>query len=85
VHHAIAAFTAELVEDGATLQLGIGAIHNAVAAALRDRSDLGIHSEVISDGLVDLISGRQRKSQDHQPREGRCRLSQRQSEALRVR
>lgn len=56
MHHAIAAFTAELVEDGATLQLGIGAIHNAVAAALRDRSDLGIHSEVISDGLVDLIS-----------------------------
>lgn len=56
VHHAIAAFAAELVEDGATLQLGIGAIPNAVAAALHDRRDLGIHSEVISDGVVDLIS-----------------------------
>jgi acetyl-CoA hydrolase len=56
VHHAIEAFTAELVEDGATLQLGIGAIPNAVAAALHDRRDLGIHSEVISDGVVDLIA-----------------------------
>ncbi len=56
VHHTIAALTAELVEDGATLQLGIGAIPNAVAAALVDRRDLGIHSEVISDGVVDLIT-----------------------------
>ena len=55
-HHAIAAFTAELIEDGATLQLGIGAIPNAVLAALHDRRDLGIHSEVISDGVVDLIT-----------------------------
>jgi acyl-CoA hydrolase len=55
LHHAIARFTAELVEDGATLQLGIGAIPNAVATALRDRRDLGIHSEVISDGVMDLI------------------------------
>ncbi len=55
VHHAIAAFTAELIEDGATLQLGIGAIPNAVVAALHDRRDLGIHSEVISDGVVELV------------------------------
>ena len=55
VHHAIAAVAAELVVDGATLQLGIGAIPNAIAAALVDRRDLGIHSEVISDGVVDLI------------------------------
>jgi acyl-CoA hydrolase len=55
LHHAIAALTAELVEDGATLQLGIGAIPNAVATALRDRRDLGIHSEVISDGVMDLV------------------------------
>jgi 4-hydroxybutyrate CoA-transferase len=56
VHHAIAGFTAELIEDGATLQLGIGAIPNAVVAALHDRRDLGVHSEVISDGVADLIA-----------------------------
>ncbi len=55
VHHAIAGQVAELVEDGSTLQLGIGAIPNAVAAALQDRRELGTHSEVISDGVVDLI------------------------------
>jgi acyl-CoA hydrolase len=46
---------ADLVEDGATLQLGIGAIPDAVLQALRDRSDLGIHSEMFSDGVLDLI------------------------------
>lgn len=54
-HRAIASFAAELVDDGATIQLGIGGIPNAVAAALTDRRDLGIHSEVISDGVADLI------------------------------
>src|SRR6185312_3145980 len=46
---------AELVEDGATLQLGIGAIPDAVLAALADRRDLGIHSEMFSDGVLDLV------------------------------
>ncbi|MBI4493127.1 MAG: acetyl-CoA hydrolase/transferase family protein [Chloroflexi bacterium] len=46
---------AELVEDGATLQMGIGAIPNAVLAALRDKSDLGIHTEMFSDGVLDLV------------------------------
>ncbi|MGV3614158.1 MAG: acetyl-CoA hydrolase/transferase family protein [Fimbriimonas sp.] len=46
---------AELVEDGATLQLGIGAIPNAALAGLGDRRDLGIHSEMISDGILDLV------------------------------
>jgi acyl-CoA hydrolase len=50
----IGAQVAALVEDGATLQLGIGAIPNAVLARLGDRSDLGIHSEMFSDGVVDL-------------------------------
>lgn len=45
----------ELVEDGATLQLGIGAIPNAVLAALGDHRDLGIHTEMFSDGLIDLV------------------------------
>lgn len=46
---------AELIEDGATLQLGIGAIPDAVLQALGDRHDLGVHSEMISDGLLDLV------------------------------
>ncbi len=46
---------AELVEDGATLQMGIGAIPNAVLAALTNHKDLGIHSEMFSDGLIDLV------------------------------
>jgi 4-hydroxybutyrate CoA-transferase len=46
---------AALVEDGSSLQLGIGAIPNAAAAALRDRHDLGVHTELFSDGVVDLV------------------------------
>ncbi|HEY7356018.1 MAG TPA: acetyl-CoA hydrolase/transferase C-terminal domain-containing protein [Ktedonobacterales bacterium] len=46
---------AELVEDGATLQLGIGAIPDAVLQALSDRRDLGVHSEMFSDGVLDLV------------------------------
>lgn len=45
---------AQLVEDGATLQLGIGAIPDAVLHFLADKNDLGIHSEMFSDGVVDL-------------------------------
>jgi acyl-CoA hydrolase len=46
---------AELVADGSTLQLGIGAIPNAVLACLRDRRELGVHTEMFSDGVVDLV------------------------------
>jgi acyl-CoA hydrolase len=46
---------AELVEDGATLQLGIGAIPAATALALRDKRDLGIHTEMFTDAVVDLV------------------------------
>jgi acyl-CoA hydrolase len=46
---------AQLVEDGATLQLGIGAIPDAVLQALADRRDLGVHTEMFSDGVVDLV------------------------------
>lgn len=45
---------ATLVPDGATLQLGIGAIPDAVLQSLKDKKNLGIHSEMISDGVVDL-------------------------------
>lgn len=45
---------AELVEDGSTLQLGIGRIPNAVALSLQGKKDLGIHSEMLTDSMVDL-------------------------------
>lgn len=47
---------ASLIKDGDTLQLGIGAIPNAVLSCLHDKKNLGIHSEMISDGVVDLIN-----------------------------
>jgi len=46
---------ANLVEDGATLQMGIGAIPDAVLDALKDHRDLGIHTEMFSDGVVSLV------------------------------
>ncbi len=46
---------AAMVPDGATLQLGIGNLPNAVARYLNDRSDLGIHTELFTEGMVDLI------------------------------
>ncbi len=55
VHRAIASHVANLIPDGATLQTGIGAIPDAVLARLRDHRDLGVHSEMVTDGIVDLI------------------------------
>ena len=46
---------AALIEDGATLQMGIGSIPNAVLKALKNHKDLGIHTEMFSDGLIELI------------------------------
>ena len=46
---------ASLVEDGATLQMGIGAIPNAVLSCLGNHKDLGIHSEMFSDGILELV------------------------------
>lgn len=46
---------ASLVEDGATLQMGIGAIPNAVLACLTSHKDLGIHTEMFSDGVMELV------------------------------
>jgi acyl-CoA hydrolase len=51
----IARLVASLIEDGDTLQLGVGALPTAVMANLTERSDLGIHSGMIADGVVDLI------------------------------
>jgi acyl-CoA hydrolase len=50
----IAAHIAGLVPDGSTIQLGIGGIPNAVGEALRSRRDLGIHTEMINDSMMDL-------------------------------
>jgi 4-hydroxybutyrate CoA-transferase len=55
IERAIGENCAKLVEDGSTLQLGIGAIPDAVLMFLKDKKDLGIHSEMISDGVLDLI------------------------------
>lgn len=51
----IARHIAELVPDGATLQLGIGGIPDGVLRYLRDRNDLGVHSEMFSDGVMELV------------------------------
>ena len=45
---------AEMVQDGACLQMGVGALPNLVCAALKQRNDLGIHTEALCPGLVDL-------------------------------
>ncbi|KAK9729806.1 Acetyl-CoA hydrolase/transferase N-terminal domain [Popillia japonica] len=45
-----------LVEDGATLQMGIGNIPDAVLTSLKNHKDLGIHSEMFADGVVDLVA-----------------------------
>ena len=55
VERKIGEFVADLVPDGATLQLGIGAIPAATALALRDKRDLGIHTEMFTDAVVDLV------------------------------
>lgn len=46
---------AELVPDGACLQMGIGALPNALAAALADHKDIGLHTEMFADGILKLI------------------------------
>lgn len=51
----IGRYVALLVEDGATLQLGIGAIPDGVLSSLTDKRDLGVHTEMFSDGLLPLI------------------------------
>jgi 4-hydroxybutyrate CoA-transferase len=56
VERAIGEHCASLVEDGSTLQLGIGGIPDAVMLFLKDKKDLGIHSEMIADGTLELLS-----------------------------
>ncbi len=51
----VASSIAELIPDGATMQMGIGAIPDAVLKYLHDKKDLGVHSELFSDGVIELV------------------------------
>lgn len=53
--HKIGQYIASLIEDGSTLQMGIGSIPNAVLEALGDKKDLGVHTEMFSDGIINLV------------------------------
>ncbi len=55
VSRAIGRWVGSLVEDGATLQIGIGSIPDAILECLADKHDLGLHTEMLSDGTVPLI------------------------------
>ena len=55
VEKAIGGYCAELIENGSTLQLGIGSIPDAVLISLKEKKDLGIHTEMFSDGVIDLV------------------------------
>ncbi|MCB9490437.1 MAG: acetyl-CoA hydrolase/transferase family protein [Dehalococcoidia bacterium] len=68
VQQRIGAHVATLVDDGATLQLGIGGVADAVLSSLTQHRDLGIHTEMFSDGVLDLVeagvvTGAQKKYQ----------------------
>lgn len=52
----IAGHVASLIPDGATMQLGIGSIPDAVLKFLSDKKDLGIHTELFSDGVIELVN-----------------------------
>ncbi|MCK5828440.1 GNAT family N-acetyltransferase [Candidatus Bipolaricaulota bacterium] len=51
----IGGYVASLVEDGATIQVGYGRIPDAIVARLRDKKHLGVHTELLSDGIVSLM------------------------------
>jgi acyl-CoA hydrolase/N-acetylglutamate synthase-like GNAT family acetyltransferase len=51
----IAKNVADLIEDGSTIQVGYGGVPNALLEFLKNKKDLGVHTEVFSDGLIDLI------------------------------
>ncbi len=55
IYNQIGRHIATLIEDGSTLQMGIGAIPDAVLKYLKDKRDLGIHTEMFSDGIIELI------------------------------
>jgi 4-hydroxybutyrate CoA-transferase len=54
-HMKIGRHIADLIEDGSTLQMGIGAIPDATLSYLKDKKNLGIHTEMFSDGVIELV------------------------------
>jgi acyl-CoA hydrolase len=69
VEHAIAGHVADMIPDGATLQIGIGAIPDAVVQQLAEKNDLGVHTEMFGDGILSLLEAgnitNQRKNMHH--------------------
>jgi acetyl-CoA hydrolase len=57
IYDTIGRRVADLIEDGATLQMGIGAIPDSVMRYVRDKKNLGIHTEMFSDGIIPLVEG----------------------------
>lgn len=55
IYNKIGQTVADLIEDGSTLQMGIGAIPDAVLQYLKNKKDLGVHTEMFSDGIVELV------------------------------
>ena len=55
IYDQIGSHIAGMIEDGSTLQMGIGAIPDAVLKYLHEKNDLGVHTEMFSDGLIDLV------------------------------
>ncbi|MGE5351242.1 MAG: acetyl-CoA hydrolase/transferase family protein [Acidobacteriota bacterium] len=55
IYNNIGHYIADLIEDGSTLQLGIGAIPDAVLRFLKHKKDLGVHTEMFSDGMIELV------------------------------
>ena len=56
--HRIGGYAATLIPDGATIQVGIGSLPAAALAALREKEDIGVHSGIVGDGILDLIEAR---------------------------
>ncbi|THB74795.1 MAG: acetyl-CoA hydrolase/transferase family protein [Desulfobulbaceae bacterium] len=54
IDETIGGYVAELIEDGSTLQIGFGGVPNAVCKALMDKKDLGIHTEMVTEGIMEL-------------------------------
>ncbi|OCC23394.1 acetyl-CoA hydrolase [Croceicoccus estronivorus] len=69
---AIAGFVAKYIEDGSIIQVGIGAVPDAITKLIGDRQDLGIHSGMIGDGVVDLIESGVVTNATHGQWQGMC-------------
>jgi 4-hydroxybutyrate CoA-transferase len=72
VEDAIGEHIARLVEDGSTLQTGIGAIPDAALRRLKDKTDLGVHTEMFSDGIIDLVKSGAITNRRKRVHRGRC-------------